>query len=164
MRAAFDDGLEVVGFDEHVEDVERDSDRAFGRQRAARNELAKIFAFDVLHRDVEVAFALADIENLRHAAAGFALGELVLEGCAAALGGDDVQAVAVSARVDQLEADLAIEHGIVGEKHAAHAPAGELTNDLIAAEEFGIHDFWLPGFSVFFAFFLRLRFFNCAFR
>ena len=103
------------------------------------DEFGKVFAFDVFHGDVEITFALADIEDLGDAAAGFALGELVLQDCAAAFGGDDVDAVAVSAGIDQFEADLPVEHGIVGEEDAAHAAAGEFADDLVTAEEFGVH-------------------------
>ena len=110
-----------------------------GSHRPARDKLGKVFALDVLHRDVEVPFAIADVEDLGHAAALFALGELVLQDRATAFGGDYVDAVAIPARVNQLQADLPVQHGIIGEKNTAHAAAGQLADDLITAEEFGVH-------------------------
>ena len=112
-----------------------------GSRRPSRDQLGKVLAFDVLHRDVEIPVAIADVEDLRDAPARLAFGELVLQNGAAALGGDNIDTVLIAARIDQLQADLPVQHRIVSEEDSAHTAAGELANDLIAAEEFRVHGY-----------------------
>ena len=69
MRALLDHGLEGVSFDEDIEDVlERDIHSALGIHGAVGEKVGEILALDVFHRDVEVAIAIAHVEDLGYAA------------------------------------------------------------------------------------------------
>jgi hypothetical protein len=87
--------------DQHVEHVERDIDGALRIERSAGHQFREVFPLDVFHRNVEIAIALANIEDLRDASALFAFGQLVLKNRAPALGCDCVDTVAIRAGIEQ---------------------------------------------------------------
>src|ERR1019366_3221314 len=141
----FNHGMEGVRFDKHVEHIERDTYRALRIERPARHEFREIFTLDVFHRDVEIPIAIAYVEDLRYPSAGFALRQLVLQRGPASFRGHDIVTVAIAAGVDQLQSDLAVQHGVVSQEHPSHTATGQFTNDLISAEELGVHIYPRPA-------------------
>src|SRR5207302_1509166 len=69
VLAILDHTLEIVRLNEYIQNVERNRHCARRLERPACDQFRKVLAFDVLHRDIEVAFTLSDIENLRHTSA-----------------------------------------------------------------------------------------------
>ena len=98
-------------------------------QRALGQALGEALPFDETHREIMLAFVLANLED-RHDP------RMVQVGGRLGLGMESLDVVVVGklAGQDHLERDGAIEAHLPGPEHDAHAAAGDLADDLVVAE------------------------------
>ena len=135
MLPVIDHGAEGMGSGQNLQDIEGNRGGPPGLYRAPAHQFRKVFPFDVLHRNEEVAVEFPNLKYLGNAAAGLTLRQLVLQLGAAVLGSDNVEALLIRAKVNQLEADFTIQTRVVGQKDAPHPAASEFPADLVSPKD-----------------------------
>ncbi len=125
-------GLEVVRVFDEAAQLKGDPQRLFGAHRAARDGVGKVFALQILHRDVEIAAVGAVLVDLRHPAADRR--ELLLEERAALLRLEDLLILVAGALANQLQREVRAGSRVARKEHDGHAAAADLVFDLVGTD------------------------------
>ena len=130
--------LEAVSRFQEMAQLDRDPDRTFGRQRPVGDDLRKVPAFEVLHRDVEIsAFGVVFVHDWNVAAGAT---QLLLQLRAPALGFHDFVCFPVGSNRHELERNLAAVPAVGRQKDDGHSAAADFVDNFVRSNANALKD------------------------